>query len=558
MYYANKRGGIHMEYIRKCNICGNIWCYTDKDIKKSRNNGITALLSSVGSLANTVGGTMYNAYEQNKMADRSLDKLIDYGQCPKCNSSDTIMITKEEYEQIKKVEEKKKIGYFINTPENEIIKKVEVFIEDEKWMSAKLYLEQLKDIDSKDPKIYLLSLYVENKALNDDELIKNCSNANRELTESENFQYIKKYGSEECRRKIEELNSKILKNIDEKSEKERQEKYNSIVNIAFNSINKTELEKAKRMLIDLEEIDDSKNALKIIDEKLERIKKIRTNFIKRFFKISIITFIVIAVIVMIANFVITLVKKENLYDEALMYYEKEDYNKSIEILESIPNYKDSNEKKAEAKELLKNKNEEEEEKANQEKYKEATDLLENGEAFEAYKKFSELKNYSNSEDMAKESLIQNRIEKVSLPIEEVVENEFNNYEIIKDNDRIKKILIGNWCYTEQIGRVAITYKRLMSINDDGTLNMIDSRNDMVWYWQVSDGYFYWEGKSTSPNVIHKSPIDPIKYGIKFEVCRLADDVYVLKNVDSRVSDKVLFPEDSKWAKRLEIYMNNRE
>lgn len=114
-----------MEYIRKCNICGNIWCYTDKDIKKSRNNGITALLSSVGSLANTVGGTMYNAYEQNKMADRSLDKLIDYGQCPKCNSSDTIMITKEEYEQIKKVEEKKKIGYFINTPENEIIKKVE-------------------------------------------------------------------------------------------------------------------------------------------------------------------------------------------------------------------------------------------------------------------------------------------------------------------------------------------------------------------------------------------------------------------------------------------------
>lgn len=46
---------------------------------------------------------MYNAYEQNKMADRSLDKLIDYGQCPKCNSRDTIMITKEEYEQIKKV-----------------------------------------------------------------------------------------------------------------------------------------------------------------------------------------------------------------------------------------------------------------------------------------------------------------------------------------------------------------------------------------------------------------------------------------------------------------------
>lgn len=55
MYYANKRGGIYMEYIRKCNICGNIWCYTDKDIKKSRNNGVTALLSSVGSLANTVG-----------------------------------------------------------------------------------------------------------------------------------------------------------------------------------------------------------------------------------------------------------------------------------------------------------------------------------------------------------------------------------------------------------------------------------------------------------------------------------------------------------------------
>ncbi|MCL0269449.1 hypothetical protein M2T75_39640, partial [Klebsiella pneumoniae] len=71
-----------MEYRKKCNVCGKIWCYTDEDIKQNTKNAGLAALSSIGAVANVFVGTRYDAYEQTKMSDRAISKIRDFSKCP--------------------------------------------------------------------------------------------------------------------------------------------------------------------------------------------------------------------------------------------------------------------------------------------------------------------------------------------------------------------------------------------------------------------------------------------------------------------------------------------
>ena len=74
-----------MEYIKRCKICGKIWCYTDEDVKNNARNALAGSLSAIGSVANSIGGTRYDAYEQNKMANMALNRIVEYNKCPYCN-----------------------------------------------------------------------------------------------------------------------------------------------------------------------------------------------------------------------------------------------------------------------------------------------------------------------------------------------------------------------------------------------------------------------------------------------------------------------------------------
>jgi len=90
----NNNVSLEKEYRKKCNVCGNIFCYTDKDIEisntyaeLSNSNRKMGIQSKVGSL---IGMNVMNnnSDEKEKLAELYSNKVIDYSKCPKCGSSD--------------------------------------------------------------------------------------------------------------------------------------------------------------------------------------------------------------------------------------------------------------------------------------------------------------------------------------------------------------------------------------------------------------------------------------------------------------------------------------
>ena len=88
----------HKEYRSRCNVCGKIFCYTEADLAKNKSNTLVATVSSLSALGSVAGGSMYSAYESNKMADKAMNKVINYDRCPSCNSTNITRLTDKEWE----------------------------------------------------------------------------------------------------------------------------------------------------------------------------------------------------------------------------------------------------------------------------------------------------------------------------------------------------------------------------------------------------------------------------------------------------------------------------
>ena len=94
--YLNKLVANRPSEIRKkCNVCGNIFCYNVNDILVNNANIKSAAISSLGTMASAVVGTRYDTYEQNKMANNSLSKIIDFNKCPNCGSTNLSDVSNE-------------------------------------------------------------------------------------------------------------------------------------------------------------------------------------------------------------------------------------------------------------------------------------------------------------------------------------------------------------------------------------------------------------------------------------------------------------------------------
>lgn len=87
---------ISKEFRMRCNVCGNIYCYTAEDLKENKSNARLAAMQSVGAIASVFAGTNLDMYEQNKAAGRTLSKVVDYGRCPKCNSTNVELMDDNE------------------------------------------------------------------------------------------------------------------------------------------------------------------------------------------------------------------------------------------------------------------------------------------------------------------------------------------------------------------------------------------------------------------------------------------------------------------------------
>lgn len=88
--YDSVRGKIviveksEIEIRKKCNVCGNIFCYNPVDIELNKRMQGTAIISALG------GHYAASAVQQSNI-------ITDFDKCPKCGSKDLKVITKEEF-----------------------------------------------------------------------------------------------------------------------------------------------------------------------------------------------------------------------------------------------------------------------------------------------------------------------------------------------------------------------------------------------------------------------------------------------------------------------------
>ena len=68
-----------MEYRKRCQVCGKIFCYTDKDINNNAGNAALSALSALGGLASIFGGgTIVHTAVNNRNMQYYGDKVVDY------------------------------------------------------------------------------------------------------------------------------------------------------------------------------------------------------------------------------------------------------------------------------------------------------------------------------------------------------------------------------------------------------------------------------------------------------------------------------------------------
>lgn len=84
-----------MEYYRRCNVCGNIACYTDQDLRNNNSQAMISGMAALGATVNAFAGTRYDMYEMNKISNNAGSKVVNYQKCNHCGSVDTFLVTKK-------------------------------------------------------------------------------------------------------------------------------------------------------------------------------------------------------------------------------------------------------------------------------------------------------------------------------------------------------------------------------------------------------------------------------------------------------------------------------
>ncbi len=80
-----------MEYRRKCNVCGKIWCYNDQDLSTNKAAKVSSSLSAIAGIGGALSGNLLTMHITGS-AMNNAPKPVDYERCPECNSSDTTLL----------------------------------------------------------------------------------------------------------------------------------------------------------------------------------------------------------------------------------------------------------------------------------------------------------------------------------------------------------------------------------------------------------------------------------------------------------------------------------
>lgn len=77
-----------MEYRKKCRVCGQIFCFTDEDLKRSKLESRQTKTAALATIFNAMAGDTSMALLTNGVGNNSERQIVDYSKCPQCGSRD--------------------------------------------------------------------------------------------------------------------------------------------------------------------------------------------------------------------------------------------------------------------------------------------------------------------------------------------------------------------------------------------------------------------------------------------------------------------------------------
>jgi len=85
------------EHRMSCKVCGNLFCYSEVDLWNNEVYRDRARQASNAAILGALGGNLLSSDNDSAARDRYRDKIVDYTRCPKCNSTDIVELSENEY-----------------------------------------------------------------------------------------------------------------------------------------------------------------------------------------------------------------------------------------------------------------------------------------------------------------------------------------------------------------------------------------------------------------------------------------------------------------------------
>ncbi len=84
------------EYRMRCNVCGHVYTYTEKDVEDNIRRAKHARTQALIGLGTTLASSTVIGNAQSNRARDEMDKVIDFKRCPKCQSYDITQLKEGE------------------------------------------------------------------------------------------------------------------------------------------------------------------------------------------------------------------------------------------------------------------------------------------------------------------------------------------------------------------------------------------------------------------------------------------------------------------------------
>lgn len=206
-----------MEYRRKCQVCGKIYCYTDKEVSSSKMNKIGAALTGIAMLS---GGsrTVFDDILLTQRGDSFSNGIRDFKKCPSCGSMSTIEFnggkepviqTSTPQPEVIVAPAAPHIEINTNASPEALVKRAMLFMEDGDWDTAKAYCNAALDADPENAVAYIALLMVEQRTFPVEKLAESIA----PFDDNVNYKRALRYASPEFAEEIKNINQAIIDRI---------------------------------------------------------------------------------------------------------------------------------------------------------------------------------------------------------------------------------------------------------------------------------------------------------------------------------------------------------